>query len=231
MGFAEGVAGETCNEPPNLLNLVLGPSKRHCRCVEFLLNLSDNGPLLLVQCPAQNICSARRQTCECLTDLQDVFLINNEPERVFQHRLKRWVRVGDWLQALITARKGQFLAFVSSTWADGTHDCDEGINVSYVALTAQARHCWAVDVMNSPCPTRDQVPDLRILPWLKRIQFNADVPGCQGSFGITHNSQTALSQNIHLHQADHLHCIHVEMCRCIAFVGNEGCGQVMHRFT
>ena len=44
-------------------------------------------------------------------------------------------------------------------------------------------------------------------------------------------AKTALRENVHFHQADHFHRVHVEMRRGIAFVGNERGRQFVHRLA
>ena len=44
-------------------------------------NLRNGNTLLFVECPAQYICPPGRQTGECLADLRDMLLVNDQAER------------------------------------------------------------------------------------------------------------------------------------------------------
>jgi hypothetical protein len=79
---------------------------------KLLLNFLDDGALLFVQRPAQHIRPSRWQAGKGLADLQDVFLVNHQAERVAQNRFQRRMRIGDRFQPLIAPGERQLLAFV-----------------------------------------------------------------------------------------------------------------------
>ena len=150
MRFAKGVAREARDESPHFLNLFRRVFTRPRRRKEFLPNLRDDGALLFVQRPAQHVRPARRQSRERFADLQNVFLINHQPERVAQDGFERRMRIRHWFKSLITPGECQFLAFVGRAGSDDADDGNERVNVPRIALAAQAGHGRAFDVMNRP---------------------------------------------------------------------------------
>ena len=112
VSLAEGVTRKTSHQPPNLSNLLVVVSARLGRREELLLNLRNDGALLFVQRPAQHVRAAGRQAGERLADLQNVFLIDHQPERVAQYGFKRWMRIGDRFESLIAPCERELLAFV-----------------------------------------------------------------------------------------------------------------------
>ena len=207
-------------------------SARLGRREEFLPNLRDDGALLLVQRPPQHVRPARRQAGKRFADLQNVFLIDDQPERVAQHGFQRWVRIRHGFESLIPPCEREFLAFVSRARPGDAHDGDERVDVANVALAAQTVHGRAFDMMHRPrAAAGNHFPNLRILPRLQRVQVHGEAALGQGCFHVAHHGQSALREHVHFHQADDLHGVHIEMRRGIALVGDERRGQFVHRLA
>ena len=88
MGLAKGVSGKARDQPPHFLNLRFVMPAPSRRCKEFLLNLRNDATFLFVQRAAQHVGASGIQSGEGFTDLQDVFLIHDQPESVAQHGFK-----------------------------------------------------------------------------------------------------------------------------------------------
>ena len=68
--------------------------------------------LFFYQGPAQQVGAAPAHAREAVGHQQNVLLEGHQAVGVTEQRLKRRVRVGDRLEALVAARKGLFLALV-----------------------------------------------------------------------------------------------------------------------
>ena len=79
--------------------------------------------------------------------------------------------------------------------------------------------------------TGNHLPHRRILPRLQRGEVHRNAAPPQGLPCIAHHRQAALRQNVHLHQANRLHAVHVEVRGGIALGRGERRRQRVHRFT
>ncbi len=139
------------------------------------------------------------------------------------------MRIGHRLQALITPGEGQLLAFVGRAGPDDADDGNEAVDLAHVAHAAEAGHGGRFDMMNRPrAAAGNHLPHLRIAPRLKRLQVHAHAALRQHGLDVAHGRQAALRQNVHLHQTDGFHGIHVKVRRGAAFVGDESGRQFMH---
>ena len=76
----------------------------------------------------------------------------------------------------------------------------------------------------------DHFPYCGIVPRLQTSKIDGDPRG-QRLSGIPHRRQSALGQDIHLHQADGFNGIHIEVRRRVAFVRDEAGHQIVHRLA
>ena len=227
--LVEGVAGKARHERPHLDDLRFAMSARTGAGEELAANLLHDLPLLLHQRAAQHVGPAGGQARERFADLQDVLFIHHQPIGAAQARLQRRVRIRHRLQALIAAREGQLLRFVGRAGTDDGDDGDQSVDLPHVRHAVQRRHGGRFDVMHRPrSAAGDHLPHLRILPRLQRCEVHDEAAPGQRVFRIAHHRQAALREDVHLHQADGLHGIHVVMRGGPSLVRDERGSQLVH---
>ena len=135
------------------------------RSEELSPDLVDDFPLLLGQSTAQDIGAARRQAGERLADLQNVLLVNHQPEGAPQARGQRRMRIGDELQPLIATGEPGFLLFIGRARTDHADNGDQAIDIPHVAHAAEAHHGRTFNVVNRARPAAgDHFPDGGVAP-------------------------------------------------------------------
>ena len=160
--------------------------------------------------------------------MQDVLFVSNHPEGGAEHRLQARVQVMGGFDPLAAPGELLFLHVVGGPGADHGDDGDEPVNVPDIAHPGEADHGRALDVVDaSGFPVGDHLPDARVFPRLELLQVGADSARGQRCEGVADDGEAALGEDVHLHQADGLHGVHVEMGGGIAFVGEKDGGELL----
>ena len=232
MCLVERIPAEASDQFPHLRNLRVVMTLCPCRGHELPANLGHDRTLLLHECATQHIRPARRNPGERFADLEDVFLIHHESIRAAQARLQGRMRIRHWFHALIAPGERELLGFVRGTRSDDGDNRHQPVDLPDVRHPVQRRHRGALDVMNRSRSTAgNHLPHVRIVPRFQLVEIHRDPSLGQRPPRIAHHRQTALRENVHLHEADFLHGIHVEMCGCEPLVGNERGRQFVHRLA
>src|SRR5437867_3792724 len=102
---------------------------------------------------------------------------------------------------LITARELPLLILVGRTRANDTDDCDESVNLSHVRHLAEADHRGTFNMMHSAgAAAGDHLPHFWIFPRFEADEVSSDTALLKRFLRVTHHRQTALRENIHLHE-------------------------------
>jgi hypothetical protein len=130
------------------------------------------------------------------------------------------VRIRNRFHPLVSSRERKFFPFVRGSGANHADDGDETIDFVDRAHATKTRHGRTFNVMDGSRPAFcNHLPDAFIAPRLDRLriaeedsssahvisdaffQIDFDASVSKHRFDITHRSQSALSKNVHLHQA------------------------------
>ena len=85
-----------------------------------------------------------------------------------------------------------------------------------------------------PRPRRLRLADqqaARLVPRNAALQVHIDCPAVEHGLYVAHSRQPPLRQDVHLHEADRFHGIHVKVSRGVALVGDERRRQLAHRLA
>src|SRR5688572_8910894 len=118
------------------------------------------------------------------------------------------------LHLLITAGELSLLVLISRTRTTDADNSDESLNLSHLRHLAEADHRGTFYVMHGTRATAgDHLPHFGVLPRFQTDEVSGNAARVERLLRITHHGQTALRENIHFHQADCFHRVHIEMRR------------------
>ncbi len=230
VGAAERIAAESVDEFPDRPDFFLVAAPPPGKAAEFDAHLFDFGVLNLDECPAEDIRASGRHAGEVVGDLEDVFLVGDNPVGGAEAALKRGVGERGGFDPEGAAGEGLFAQGVGGPRADDRHDGDEGVNIPASAHFFEAGHGRALDVVDAACAAGgDDVPDGRVFPRAPVVESHGNPAGGKRPGGVAEYRESALGEDIELHESDILDGVHVEVGGRPAFVAQEGGGEFVDR--